>query len=113
MITAVWTVGHHPSLCGTEKFGHLRAQKLRVPVLERHNVRDEDEYPLVSVRASEVAQWGAPPARFDLFLHDWWNYDGTIMPWLTQATRVFAANVDIARDIRPMRPDVIEAFAPS
>jgi len=112
MNTAVWTVGHHPSLCGTEKFGHLLAKKLGVPVLERQQVR-AGEYPLVSVRASEVQQWGAPPPKFDLFLHDWYSYDGGALAWLQQATRVFAANVDIARELRPLRPDVIEAFAPS
>jgi len=112
MIDAVWTVGHHPSLCGTEKFGHLLAKKLGVPVLERHQVRAGD-YPIVSVRASEVQQWGAPPPKFDLFLHDWYSYDGGALAWLRQATRVFAANVDIARELRPLRPDVIEAFAPS
>jgi len=115
MIDAVWTVGHHPSLCGTEKFGHLLAKKLGVPCVpfgELGGLR----HPLVSVRASEVdrLQVGLhPPQTYDLFLHDWWNHDGAILPWLMQATRVYAANVDIARTVREMRPDVIEAFAPS
>src|SRR6185436_609804 len=69
MINAVWTVGHHPSLCGTEKFGHLLAKKLGVPVLERHQVRPGD-YPLVSVRASELQQWGDHPPPSDLLPPD-------------------------------------------
>jgi hypothetical protein len=110
MIDAVWTVGHHPSLCGTEKFGHLLAKKLGVPCVP---MGTQTTHPLISVRASEVERWPHVNGAYDLFLHDWYSYDGTILAVLKHATRVYAANPVIAREVRDYRADVIEAFAPS
>lgn len=115
MIDAVWTVGHHPSLCGTEKWSHALAKRLGVPVRSAWSEPQfpQDEHPLISVRASEVRKWGYPSFDFDLFLHDWYSWDGGAAFWLREAKRVYAANPVIAREIREHRPDVIEAFAPS
>ena len=108
MIDSVWTSDHHPSLCGTAKFSHQLAMKLGVPL---NNWRAL--HPLVSIRASERFICYPMPPGHDLFLHDWWNEDGSIMPWVERAERIYAANEDIAKDIRTIRPDVITLWAPS
>lgn len=110
MIECVWTVDHHPTLCGTAKWSHALARHLGVPVVPWGT---PGKYPLVSVRASEVEAWGDPPAAFDLFLHDWFSWDGRALDWLRGATRVYAANVDIGRALRAYRPDVEDLFCPS
>jgi hypothetical protein len=98
MIDAVWTVGHHPSLCGTGKVRASAGEETRRAVLPKEWTRD-DRYPLDLVaRAKWSLHWGSSPhPSFDLFLHDWWNVDGTIMPWVTEAQRVYAANPSTSR----------------
>lgn len=110
MIDSVWTSDHHPSLCGTAKFSHQLARRLGVPVVPWGTLT---KHPLISVRASEVEQWGAPPPCFDLFLHDWWNWDGGLPVFVERATRIYAANQVLAREIRPFRADVQALWAPS
>jgi hypothetical protein len=111
MIDAVWTVGHHPSLCGTEKFGHLLAKKLGVPCVKNRGGIG----PSVSVGARErnVGMGRSSRRAVRPVFARLVERDGTIMPWVNEAQRVYAANPVIAREIRSMRPDVIEAFAPS
>jgi len=113
MIDSVWTSDHHPSLCGTAKFSHQLAHRLGVPVND-----ESAKHPLISVRASEIfgtggTSWKSLPTVHDLFLHDWWNNDGSIVPWVLEAKRVYAANEDIAKHIRSWRPDVVTLWAPS
>jgi len=109
MIDSVWTSDHHPSLCGTAKFSHQLAQRLGVPVNDYTAT-----HPLISVRASE---WDHYTQRFapqhDLFLHDWWNNDGAIVPLVMKARHIYAANENIAKDISTIRPDVVTLWAPS
>jgi len=119
MIDGVWTSDHHPALCGTAKFSHLLAKKLGVPVNDY-----TAKWPIISVRASEIFQstklppyatdrirvW---PPRYDLFLHDWWNNDTSINELVSRATRIYAANEDIAKWVRQMRSDVVTLWAPS
>ena len=121
----VWTVGHHPSLCGTEKFSHQLAERLGIPVKPWGHL-DPFTAPLVSCRVTEVdpVRWDWMPVTYDLFLHDWPDWRRPALPnWrrltipvyqsLMQARRVIAANRTIADQLRPYRPDVISAWAPS
>lgn len=106
----VLTVDHPPSLCGTAKFSHQLAQRLGVPCVTKVGVSDR---PLVSVRASEMTWTPFRPKQFDLFLHDAESGSASCEAWVKAAGRVWAANADIADQLRPWRPDVLVAFAPS
>ena len=56
---------------------------------------------------------GLLPPSHDIFLHDWRNTGGSIVQWVKNADKVYAANEDIAKDIRTIRPDVVTLWAPS
>ena len=117
---AVWTVDHHPSLCGTVKFSHQLAARLGVPVVTFTSAA-EAVCPLLSFRASEIKNWRtAPQVPYGLFLHDWEPLDEVMgvesvyrEQWVRAAAEVFAANRTIADQIRPLRSDVVTLFAPS
>ena len=117
---AVWTVDHHPSLCGTVKFSHQLAARLGVPVVTFTSAA-EAVCPLLSFRASEIKNWRtAPQVPYGLFLHDWEPLDEVIgieavyrEQWVRDAVEVFAANHTIVDQIRPLRSDVVTLFAPS
>lgn len=116
MIDAV--VGYHsnPATCGVVKFERQLAERLGVPWVRwdayvwRPNMR-----PLLSIKYSELA-----PAHvghfydrfivrpFDLFAHD-----RPHLGLLTKAVCVYAANAEIAKAIRPIRNDVIDAWCPA
>jgi hypothetical protein len=106
----VWTVDHHPSLCGTAKFSHQLAERLGVPCVP---VGTPCNYPLISVRASEV-DWEtfARVEPYDLFLHDWEPKAKTVAEyWTCEAERVFVADTCIGRQIGLRR--TVELFAPA
>lgn len=108
MIDAVLTHPHSPLTCGVAKFSHQLANLLGVPC---GDFSLSCEYPLVSIKGAEYA-WsqGLPEPPFDLFAHD----SHPMVRWLaTAATRVYAANRVIARQLSAYRPDVIPAFCPS
>lgn len=107
--SAVWTVDHHPSLCGTAKFSHQLAERLGVPCVPFWT---SPGYVLVSTRASEAPFTDRLPARFDLFLHDYVETPSAFA-WILGATRLYAANRVIADALRTLRPDVVTLWAPS
>ena len=116
MNDCVWTVGHHPSLCGTEKFSHQLAARLGIPVVAWGTPCDA---PLISCLASEAESrwWLEPPQVFDLFLHDheprFPDFTLGFTVWIQSARRLIAANSVIAAALLSMRPDVITAWCPS
>lgn len=111
MIDAILSYHLHPHACGVAKFNRQLAERLGVPV---YPLRDPPRggHPLVSILGREVigppSQYGVR-APFSLFAHD----DSVHQDWVFYATRVYAANKVIAEKLKWMRPDVIEAFAPS
>ena len=112
MIDAVLSYHLNGATCGVAKFNQQLAQKLGVPCCSFGSVEALDaEYPLVSIKPEEMPRGIVLASRnqpFDLFLHG--PSDG---PPLQRAMRVYAANGVIAAAVRPLRPDVIEAFCPS
>lgn len=107
---AVWTVDHHPSLCGVAKFSHQLADRLGVPCVPI-KLKTPGNNVLISVRQSELPRTGFfLPHRYSLFLHDW---DGGNEGMIRRAERVFAANPVIAEHVRVRRPDVQTVFAPA
>lgn len=112
MIDAIWSWHTNPLTCGVAKWNHALAKRLGVPCESLRT--GQATHPLISIKTREAPEtWSLhlPLHRsFDLFLHD--------MPNLQQlarvrASRLFAANHEIAEAVRPIRPDVIELWCPS
>lgn len=115
MIDAIVSVHLNPLTSGVAKFNVQLADRLHVTLTkygspEAHAAK----HPLISVKCSEVAEANAlaPHAVYDLFLHDWGGSFRDVHA-VKAASQVYAANGVIARNIRAVRPDVIEAFCPS
>lgn len=115
MIDAIVSVHLNPLTSGVAKFNVQLADRLHVTLTkygspEAHAAK----HPLISVKCSEVAEANAlaPHAVYDLFLHDWGGSFRDVHA-VKQASQVYAANGVIARNIRAVRRDVIEAFCPS
>lgn len=115
MIDAVISVHLNPLTSGVAKFNCQLADRLHVTLTkygspEAHAAK----HPLISVKCSEVAEANAlaPHAVYDLFLHDWGGSFRDVHA-VKGASQVYAANGVIARNIRAVRRDVIEAFCPS
>lgn len=112
-VDAVLTFHTSPETCGVAKFNLRLAQQLGVPMLPWRTGKLAAQHPLLSIKPSEVTAVDLypMPGTFDLFLH------GSLDRWATeaalQATRVYAANRVLAREVAAVRPDVIEAFCPS
>jgi hypothetical protein len=112
MIDAVLSYHVDPISCGVTKFSQQLAKRLDVPwgALLRDELTDT-WVPLLSLKIGEIAGRRIPSAwhtTHDLFLHDV-PQDG----YIGTPRRVFAANAEIADEIRPQRPDVIPAWCPS
>lgn len=113
MIEAVLTPHPNAWTCGTGKWSLKLAQHLGVkclPVSAAHMIRGLGVC-LVSTRMSELAPSDAPPARFDLIVHDWVTHDDFTWPthwdrWIEKAERIYAANPVLLAQIKAYRPDV-------
>lgn len=112
MIDAVLSYHMKPATCGVAKFNHALAQQLGVPCRSIHGLASS--HSLVSIKTSEMAEsWQHYMPMFsdyDLFLHD---IPTSGREFLQNPKRIYAANSVIADDLRPCRPDVIEAWCPS
>jgi hypothetical protein len=115
--------GYHlnPWTCGIAKFNMILARHLGLPVVGiRGRVLDGYGRPLLSIKLSEFTDrdaadldaWGrAHAGDFELFLH---AFDGTPIEQrlLASAARVCVGNAELARSLRPARPDLQEMFCP-
>ncbi len=115
--------GYHlnPWTCGIAKFNTILSRHLDVPIVGIRAVElGVYRLPLLSIKMSEFSPedaadldlWSdAHAGQFELFLH---AFDGTEIEQrlLGRAGRVYCANAELFRDLRPARPDLIELFCP-
>src|SRR4029450_7929344 len=115
--------GYHlnPWTCGIAKFNAILARHLDVPVVGIRAVElGSFRRPLLSLKLSEFTPddaadldvWTlAHAGQFDLFFH---AFDGieSERRLLTAAGRVYCGNEELAHDLAPMRPDIVELFCP-
>jgi hypothetical protein len=115
--------GYHlnPWTCGIAKFNAILARHLDVPVVGIRAVElGSFRRPLLSLKLSEFTPddaadldvWTlAHAGQFDLFFH---AFDGieSELRLLTAAGRVYCGNEELAHDLAPMRPDIVELFCP-
>lgn len=119
-------LGYHlnPLTCGVAKFNLTLAGRLGVPV---HSAFDPAAArcarPLLSLKLSEFRPADAEALRrllaaapwrgsYTLFLHDWGGTD-LERALLAGARTAYAANAEMAAELRALRPDVVEAWCPS
>jgi hypothetical protein len=115
--------GYHvnPWTCGIAKFNAILGRHLEVPVA-RIGAPELEAFrrPLLSLKMSEftaedaqaLSDWvEAHAGAFELFLH---AFDGTAMEMrmLAAAARVYCGNRELAHDLAPARPDIVELFCP-
>ena len=117
MIDAVLSYHTNPYTCGVAKFNHRLAKELGVPCLPiRGASLTRPAYPLFSVKASEFVYWtthvNSYPSRA-LFLHDAPDLTPAVVAAIYASSPVYAANGDIARHLRRVKPDIVEAWCPS
>lgn len=115
--------GYHlnPWTCGIAKFNTILSRHLDLPVVGIRAVElGSFRLPLLSLKLSEFTpsdaadldMWSqAHAGQFELFLH---AFDGTeIEQRLLQASaRVYVGNQELAHQLAPQRPDVVELFCP-
>jgi hypothetical protein len=115
--------GYHlnPWTCGIAKFNAILAKHLALPVVGIKAVElGRYRRPLLSIKLSEFTGpdaadldlWSqAHAGSYELFLH---ALDGSDVErrLVTGAARVYCGNSELFRDLRPLRPDVQEAFCP-
>lgn len=117
MIDAVLSYHLNPATCGVAKFNQQLAARLGVPCLPIERASGK-RHPLISLKRSEVRQedlwclcnWDERWRAHDLLLHD---ASPLALPLANAANRVYAANGEIARAVRPIRSDVVEVWCPS
>ena len=113
MIDAVLSLHMNPATCGVAKFNHALAQRLGVPCLP---LGCDRRHPLLSIKPTEIPpSWNLRPRRnapYDVFLHGLFHQPAD-PDLVCGASAVYVANVEIARALRLLRPDLIEAFCPS
>ena len=115
--------GYHlnPWTCGIAKFNAILARRLELPVV-RIGSEELTSYrrPLLSLKTSEFSAEDAlaldtwidrHTGEFELFLH---AFDSTALEkrMLTAAARVMCGNRELFEQLRPTRPDIVEAFCP-
>lgn len=113
-VDAVLSYHMNPYTCGVAKFNHALAKRLGVSFSSLRTVTHH--HPLVSIKPEELSREAyidvtLLPVPYDLFLHG--VPGASLVPTVTRADRVYAANVVIAEAIRSQRPDVITAWCPS
>ena len=117
--TVVVTYHTNPFTCGVARFNALLGRSLGIPVTDFGALAEPEGLPLLSIKASELddvarAALGAFAERgtpYWVLLHGWTD---TVLEatFVARAGRVCAASAEIAALVRPMRPDVVAAFAP-
>jgi hypothetical protein len=116
-IDAVLSYHMNGATCGVAKFNHRLAKELGVPCLELGFTGDpKPSYPLISIKSSEMKHWTASvnayPSRA-LMLHDAPELDAAAKGAIYASHPVYAVNPVIARHLRRVKPDIIEAWCPS
>jgi hypothetical protein len=115
--------GYHlnPWTCGIAKFNTILSGHLDLPVVGIRAVElGSFGRPLLSIKLSEFTPadavdldiWGqAHAGQFELFLH---AFDGTATEQrlLAAAARVYCGNQELAHQLAPARPDIVELFCP-
>ena len=107
--------------CGIAKFNAILGRHLGLPVIGI-SPADLERYqqPLLSLKMSEFSSqdalaldaWiGRHPGGFELFLH---AFDDTALEkrMLAAAARVCCGNRELYEQLKPARPDIVEAFCP-
>ncbi|PYR69062.1 MAG: hypothetical protein DMF88_07305 [Acidobacteria bacterium] len=115
--------GYHlnPWTCGIAKFNAILARRLELPVV-RIGSEELTSYrrPLLSLKMSEFSAEDAlaldtwidrHTGEFELFLH---AFDSAALEkqMLAAAARVMCGNRELFEQLRPTRPDIVEAFCP-
>jgi hypothetical protein len=115
--------GYHlnPWTCGIAKFNAILARYLEVPVVGTGSPElKQYRRPLLSLKMSEftpddtqaLSEWvDGHSGQFELFLH---ACDATPMEkrMLAAAGKVYCGNRELAHDLSPLRPDIVELFCP-
>ena len=115
--------GYHlnPWTCGIAKFNTILSTHLGVPVVGIRAVElGSYRRPLLSIKleeftaadAADLDTWSqAHAGDFELFLH---NFRGEPIEQrlLASAGKVYCGNSELARELRPARPDLSELFCP-
>jgi hypothetical protein len=115
--------GYHlnPWTCGIAKFNTILARHLDAPVVGLRAVElGNYRRPLLSIKMSEFTSedaadldvWSqAHAGNFELFLH---AFDGAPVEHrlLAAAGRVYCGNQELAHELTPVRPDIVELFCP-
>lgn len=117
VIDAVLSYQTNPLMGGVAAFNHQLAKRLSVPCLQiGAEGRPHCAHPLLSLKTTELPVSARIPVEawkfqrpYSLFLHAV-HARPTFL--LQSAARVFAANAEVAEQIRPVRPDVITAHCP-
>lgn len=113
MIDAVLTSHPDALTCGTAKWSRQLAERLGVPCDDLKHW-GQYRHPLLSVRITEIAgnfTRHVPDFKpYDLLLHDFHDWtEGLFLG----ATTIYAANPEIADQVRLWRPDVQVLWAPA
>lgn len=115
--------GYHlnPWTCGIAKFNTILSTHLGVPVVGIRAVElGRHRRPLLSIKleeftaadAADLDTWSqAHAGDFELFFH---NFRGEPIEQrlLASAGKVYCGNSELARELRPARPDLSELFCP-
>jgi hypothetical protein len=115
--------GYHlnPWTCGIAKFNTILSRHLELPVVGMRAVElGAYRRPLLSLKMSEFTPadaadldlWSqAHAGQFELFLH---AFDGTEIEQrlLAASGRVYCGNQELAHELMPARPDIVELFCP-
>jgi hypothetical protein len=115
--------GYHlnPWTCGIAKFNTILGRQLTLPVVGIGSPElDAYAHPLLSLKLSEfsevdaqaLAEWvRGHQQRFEVFFH---AYDGTAIEAhvLASAAKVYCGNQELAHELSPSRPDIVELFCP-
>ena len=115
--------GYHlnPLTCGIAKFNAILARRLELPVVGIRSVELEGyTRPLLSLKMNEFTAEDAlaldtwidrHAGQFELFLH---AFDDTALEkrMLAAAARVCCGNRELFEQLKPARPDIVEAFCP-
>jgi hypothetical protein len=115
--------GYHlnPWTCGIAKFNAILSRHIDAPVVGLRAVElGNYARPLLSIKLSEFTAedaadldvWSqAHAGAFEVFLH---AFDDTPVEHrlLSAAGRVYCGNQELAHDLAPLRPDIVELFCP-
>jgi hypothetical protein len=122
-VTIDCIAGYHlnPWTCGIAKFNAILSRHLEVPVVGLRAVElGSYRRPLLSIKlnefeggdAADLDLWSqAHRGQFELFLHAF-DHTPVEQRLLAAASRVYCGNAELARELAPARPDLVELFCP-